>query len=95
MGSNLIRDNVYVTGYPVYDPIGPIKLEAFDTIFRNVLEQFARRLEVIENHLEQGEGKAFIRSGERPDLGGALLRDLSESIRGLNERLDRLETRGE
>lgn len=79
----------------VWDPIGPIKLEAIDHILRDFTEQIVRRLDAIENHLERGvaQGTPFIRTQERPDVGGAALHGLSENIRKLNERLDKLESR--
>ena len=98
MGSSIVKDEVDVTRTRslafVWDPIGPIKLEAIDFILRNFTEQITKRLDTVETHLEQGigQGASFIRFQERPDVGGAALQDLSESFRKLNERLDRLES---
>jgi hypothetical protein len=96
MGSNVIKDVVELTRPEafVWDPIGPIKLEAVDFILRNWAEHFVKRLDVVETYLEKGQGTPFIRVQERPDVGGAALRELSDHIRKLNERLDRLESRG-
>jgi hypothetical protein len=97
MGSSFVKDEVDLTRTRVpfvWDPIGPVKLEAIDFILRNFTEQFTKRLNTIETHLEQGigQGASFIRFQERPDVGGAALQDLPESLRKLHERLDRLES---
>jgi hypothetical protein len=96
MGNFIIKDHVDSLkpheGF-FRDPIGPIKLEAIDFVLRNFAEQIGNRLEAIENHLEKGQGTPFIRVQERPDVGGAALQDLTQNLRKLNERLDRLESR--
>lgn len=80
----------------VWDPLGPVKLEAIDFILQNFTEQIVKRLGAVEAYLEKGvgQGTPFIRVQERPDVGGAALQDLSENLRKLNERLDKLERRG-
>lgn len=96
MGNFIIKDHVdSLKTQEVFfkDPIGPVKLEAIDFVLRNFAEQIGNRLEAIENHLEKGQGTPFIRVQERPDVGAAALQDLTENIRRLNERLDKLETR--
>jgi hypothetical protein len=96
MGNSVVKDLLELTKPReafIFDPIGPIKLEAIDFILRNFAEHFVQRLDAIEVHLEKSQGKPFIRAQERPDVGGAALQDVSATFRKLTERLDKLESR--
>lgn len=86
-----------VTKYPdLRDPFGPIKYDVYEAIlesYAQVLPQVAQRIEAIEEHLEKGvaEGRSFVRSAERPDVGGEAFEGLNETMKLMGERLDRIE----
>ncbi|HEY0555734.1 MAG TPA: hypothetical protein VGG20_15880 [Thermoanaerobaculia bacterium] len=90
--------DVYTTkNFDIPDRFGPVKYDIPDQILRtyiDLLPVVAQRIDAIEEHLEKGAGKAFIRSQERPEVGGDAIHGLTEGLRKLNERLDRLEARG-
>jgi hypothetical protein len=98
---NLLKDYFdslrYIQPKLIPDPIGPIKYDAFDRIMASYLQlmpMVAQRLDSIEAYLEQGvsEGKPYVRSEERPDVGGGALTELVETVRLLDQRLSKLES---
>jgi hypothetical protein len=90
-------DRLNITWRPGWDdPIGPVKLDYLEHLLRSYLEvipRVAHTLDAVVDHLEKGlpEGKPFIRSELRPDVGADGLNDLSGTLRLLDERLSKLE----
>jgi hypothetical protein len=96
--SKRIADATFVKAFEIPDRFGPVKYDIPDQLWRTYLELIpavAQRIDTIEQHLEKGigAGKSFIRTQERPDVGGGAVNDLSEQVRLLNQRLDKIEAR--
>jgi ubiquinone biosynthesis protein UbiJ len=96
--SKRIADATFVKAFEIPDRFGPIKYDIPDQIWRTYLELLpavAQRIDAIEQHLEKGiaEGRSFVRPQERPDVGGGAVNDLSEQVRQLNQRLEKIEAR--
>jgi len=95
--SKRIADVTFVKGFEIPDRFGPVKYD-IPEIWRTYIELLpavAQRIDAIEQHLEKGvaEGRSFVRPQERPDVGGVAVHDLSEQLRQLNQRLEKIEAR--
>lgn len=82
---------------PWPDPIGPVKYDAFEGIMRSYLDlmpRVAQRIDSIETFLEGdlAEGKPYVRSEERPDVGADALSEVVETVRLLDQRISKLES---
>lgn len=80
----------------ILDPLGPVKYDAYEGILRSYLEalpQVAQRIDAIETHLESAEGKPFIRPAQRPEVGAGVVGGLAETVRLLDQRLAKLESK--
>lgn len=69
------------------DRFGPVKYDAFERIAASYLQTLpvvAQRLDALEQHLERGGGRPFVRSGELPDVG-TQVKEVQEGI-GLVQR---------
>jgi len=87
----------YIPPKLIPDPIGPVKLDAFDRIMSSYLQlmpKVAQRIDSMEAYLEEGvaEGKPYVRSDERPEVGAGTLNELVENIRLIDQRLSKLES---
>jgi hypothetical protein len=88
------RDTVYISHIPWWEWV---KRENPDALIRGYLDvivsEVAQHVEAIEAHLEEGvaAGKPFIRPGERPAVGGEALSQTMETVRLLQQRVERLE----
>ncbi|HEY0079006.1 MAG TPA: hypothetical protein VGB73_10200 [Pyrinomonadaceae bacterium] len=56
------------------------------------LNHVLERISAVETHLANpAAGRAFIRSGDRPQVGAEVLQQIAEPLRLLNQRLDKIE----
>lgn len=104
MGSRLSKDINDAIRYSkgflkdyILDKYGPVKYDAFEqllTTYLTVLPEVAERIDAIEQHLEKGiqEGRSFIRSEERPDVGAGAYENLPQALELINKRLDQIES---
>jgi len=87
-----IYDATYKARDIIPDPYGPVKYDLIEPLLRS-FQEVAQRLEAVEVHLEKGAGKPFVRAAERPDVGGDAVRQMTESMKLLEQRLGNLEKR--
>ena len=83
---------------PWPDPIGPIKYDAYEGLLRSYAEMMprvAQQIDSIQMFLEKdfAQGKPYVRPEERPDVGADALTEVVKSVRLLEERLSKLESR--
>lgn len=77
----------------VIDPLGPVKYDAFERIAASYLQTLpavAQRLDAIEQHLQRGGGKPFVRAGELPDVG-AQVKEVRQGIGLVQQTLAEIE----
>lgn len=77
----------------VLDPLGPRKYDMFERVAASYLQTIpavAQRLDAIEQHLERGGGRPFVRADELPDVG-AQVKELREGIGLVQQTLAEIE----
>lgn len=84
-----IYDVTYKARDIIPDPYGPVKYDLIEPLLRS-FQEMTQRLAAVEEHLEKGAGKPFVRAAERPDVGGDAVRQMTESVRLLEQRLGNL-----
>jgi hypothetical protein len=55
------------------------------------LQHVLERISAVETHLANPSGRAFVRSGDRPQMGAEVLQQIAEPLRLLSQRLDKIE----